>query len=98
MRRPLLNAANGLRAHNIQTARQRVRDHDDAAPQQAAAGPQHLRQGQAGNNSHLLLQVAVAVGQAKGGAALLAAAAGAGNSAVLGVLAAVLQVSHRAGA
>ncbi|KAJ8108301.1 hypothetical protein OPT61_g8266 [Boeremia exigua] len=64
----------------------------------AAAGPQHLRYGQAGDNSRPLSQVAVAVGQAEGGAALLAAAARAGYSAILSVLTAVPQVSHCAGA
>ncbi|KAJ8113596.1 hypothetical protein OPT61_g4319 [Boeremia exigua] len=73
---------------------QKIRDYNAATLQQAAAGPQHLCYRQAGDNSHLLLQVTVAVGQAKGGAALLAAAARAGYGAILGVLTANLQVSY----
>jgi hypothetical protein len=85
----LLNAADSVRAHDVGPARERVRDYDDVAPQRAAAGPQHLRCGRAGDDGRLLSQVAVAVGQAEGGAALLIAAAGAAAGAVLGVLAAV---------
>ncbi|KAJ8118483.1 hypothetical protein OPT61_g567 [Boeremia exigua] len=92
----LLNAANSLRAYNVWTARQRIRDYNAATSQQATAGPQHLRYRRAGNDSCPLSQVAVAVGQAEGGAALLAAAAGAGYSAILSILAAVLVRSIKA--
>ncbi|KAJ8117099.1 hypothetical protein OPT61_g1626 [Boeremia exigua] len=72
-------------------SKQRIRDYNAATLQQAAAGLQHLCYRQAGDNSYLLSQVTVTVGQAKGGAALLAAAARAGYGAILGVLAAVLR-------
>ncbi|KAJ8115248.1 hypothetical protein OPT61_g3059 [Boeremia exigua] len=62
------------------------------------AGPQHLRRGRAGDDSSLLSQVAVTVGQAKDCAALLAAAARAGNSSVLSLRTAVPRVSNAAGA
>jgi hypothetical protein len=77
----------------VQTAGARAGDHNNAAPQQAAAGPKHLHHGQCCHDSHLLSQVAVAVGQAKGSAALSAAEAGTDYSSVLKLLAAVLRVS-----
>jgi hypothetical protein len=60
--------------------------------EQAAARPQRCYYRQTGDNSCALLQVAVAVGQAKDSAALLAAAARAGYSYVLSIHAAVLGV------
>jgi hypothetical protein len=77
----------------VQTARARTRDYNNAALQQAAAGLKHLYCRQCCYNSCLLLQVAVAVGQAKGSAALSTAEARIDHSSVLKLLAAVLRVS-----
>jgi hypothetical protein len=77
----------------VRTAGARARDYNNAALQQAAAGPKHLYCGQCCYDSCLLSQVAVAVGQAKGSAALSAAEAGTDYSSVLKLLVAVLRVS-----
>jgi hypothetical protein len=68
-------------------------DSNNTALQQAAAGLKHLYCRQCCYNSCLLLQVAVAVGQAEGSATLSTAKARTDHSSVLKLLAAVSRVS-----
>jgi hypothetical protein len=77
----------------VRTAGARARDHNNVALQWAAAGLKHLHCGQCRHDSCLLSQVAVAVGQAEGSAALSAAEARTDYSSVLKLLAAVPRVS-----
>jgi hypothetical protein len=82
----------------IWAAGSRVRIYIDAAPQRIASGPQYLCGRRTDHDGLTLSQVSVAVGQAEDCAALLAAAAWAGDGGLLGLRAAVLRISYAAGA